>query len=508
MRPFSAALLVIASAASAQPGFLDPSFSGDGRVTTDVGLATFDEAHAVAVQDDGKIVAAGTSGYSGTQDFAVVRYLDDGTPDPDLGTGGIALLPVDPADDIARAIAIQADGKIVLGGYAYTGLGIGFALARMNDDGTPDAGFGNGGSLTTVTPGDLTLQARAVAVQADGRIVLAGGGAAGFAVMRYMDDGQPDTTFGVDGLVTIDFSEGNDQATALAIQPDGRILVIGYASGLVEDSIAMARLEPDGSLDATFGAGGKLRTAYPTLPSIALGLDLMDDGRFVVCGYANSSSIVGRFHADGTSDDSFNVFGWRLFSFAGTVGSKLHGIIAQADGRIATGGIGYGAQPQFLIVNLEYDGAFDPGFGTGGFTLTDFAGALDEGFGLAAQPDGKLVLAGRTNGGISDLDFALARYLPDLTVEVLEAAPAGGFQCHPVPLGDVLHVRCDLPTADRITIELMDAIGRRVAVLMPLQERPAGSMSVRFNLPPTLPSGTYVLRMAGDALDLRASLVR
>lgn len=478
------ALIVVRS--HCQPGTLDATFGNFGKVTTDVGLASYDEAYAMALQPDGSIVVAGTSGYGGTQDFVAVRYLSDGTLDPSFGNGGKALLSIDFGDDIARALALQPDGKVLLGGYSYTSNGIGFALARLNTDGSADASFGAGGFITTVLPGDIASQARAIALQQDGRIVLAGGGTEGFAVMRYMDDGQPDTTFGAAGLVTIDFSDGNDQATALALQPDGKILLAGYASGLVEDSVALARLLPDGSLDASFGSGGVLRVTYPTLPSIANGLHLMTDGRFLVSGFANSSGIVGRFLPDGTPDVSFNGFGWRLFSFAGTVGSRVHDLEVQQDGRVAIAGTGIGAQPHFLVASLEDDGAFDTGFGAGGYTLTDFAQDQDDAFALAVQPDGKLLLAGRTNGGTTDMDIALARYNPDLNVGVPEVEHHDPLHVWPVPaIDEVL-----FSSGEAInTIEVLDMRGAAV-----LFERPRSALSVRVDVSRLLP-GCYCARI-------------
>lgn len=486
MRVVSSLVPLIALSLCAQPGTLDATFGSFGKTTTDVGLATYDEAYAMALQPDGAIVVAGTSGYSGTQDFVALRYLSDGTLDPSFGSGGKALLSIDFGDDIARALVLQPDGKLLLGGYSYTGNGIGFALARLNSDGTPDASFGTGGFITTVLPGDITLQARAIVLQPDGRIVLAGGGAEGFAVMRYLDDGQPDISFGAAGLVTIDFSDGNDQATAVALQPDGNILLVGYAGGLVEDSVAMARLLPDGALDAAFGNAGTLRVTYPTLPSIANGLHLMTDGRFLVSGFANSSGIVGRFLPDGGPDPSFNGFGWRLFSFVGTVGARIHAVEVQQDGRVAIAGTGIGAQPHFLVASLEDDGAFDAGFGTGGYTLTDFAQDQDDAFALAVQPDGKLLLAGRTNGGTTDMDIALARYNPDLNVGVPEAEHHDPLHVWPMPAIDEVLFSSDEAIT---TIEVLDMRGAAVLI-----EQPRSALSVRVDVSSLLP-GCYCARV-------------
>lgn len=494
----------------AQPGSLDVTFSGDGIQTTDVGGgATYDQAYAVAVQPDGAILVAGTSGYESAWDFGVVRYLMDGTPDQAFGNGGRVTAPVGLGDDVARAVVVRPDGRILLGGYTYTDQGIAFALVRLNADGSLDQGFGTDGHVITVTPVDVTLQARTMALQPDGRIILAGGGSAGFAIMRYTESGIPDSTFDDDGLVTIHFSNGNDQCTALAVQPDSRILLVGYSNGLQSDSVAMARLEPDGTLDDTFGNGGIVRANYPGLPSAALGLDLMNDGRFVICGSANTRAIAARFHPDGTADESFNGFGWKFFTFAGTTLARFNGVHVQEDGSIVLGGTVNSNVADLLLVHLRADGTFNDAFGSGGTTITDIEGLEDDANAMAVQTDGRILLAGGTNGGTSDFDFAVARYLPDLTLAVAkeEALEQGSF-VYPVPMGDLLTIEYMLKAEERVTLDLVGSDGRIISRMLDGASRGPGAHKESFDMFKTPDPGAYVLRLSSGSFRAERLLVR
>ena len=158
---------------------LDNSFSTDGLVSTDVGAATFDQGRPVAIQDDGRIVVVGTTGYSKALDFGAARYLPDGTPDPEFSFNGVDLTSVVFGDDHATCVVIQPDGKILIGGYGFCTEGNCFAMVRYLSDGTPDPDFGADGIVTTEISGGYVLESKAIALQDDGKILLAGGGNTG-----------------------------------------------------------------------------------------------------------------------------------------------------------------------------------------------------------------------------------------------------------------------------------------------------------------------------------------
>ncbi len=246
------------------PGALDTSFGSAGKVVTAFG--SNDSATAVAVQADGKIVVVGSDNiptvpdvWSAQEDFAVERLNADGSPDGTFGTAGRVTIDVNASADWAAAVAVQADGKIVVAGTTNGPTFRGpwaFALARLNADGRPDAAFGTAG-LVTAAPGLSERTLAGLALQADGGIVIAGGGTDGLALLaRFTARGLPDAGFGTLGQVTdLPLAPGG-----LALESDGAILVTGDVWGGVGQIFALARFLPGGALDTGFGTGGMATT--------------------------------------------------------------------------------------------------------------------------------------------------------------------------------------------------------------------------------------------------------
>jgi uncharacterized delta-60 repeat protein len=289
-------------------GTLDPSFGSNGKVLTDFGSGSYDVAHALALQPDGKIVVAGGSVASGNSDFALARYLPNGTLDASFGSNGKVLTNFgsDSSDsDSANALVLQSDGKIVVAGYVYAYLSSDFALvalARYLPNGTLDASFGSNGKVLT----DSSGKAHAIALQPDGKIVVAGERLiiadedhylSDFALARYLPNGTLDASFGSNGKVLTDFGS---EAFAIALQPDGKIVVAGYSGG----DFALARYGPNGTLDPTFGGDGKVLTDFGSGSfDLAYALALQPrDGRLVVAGFSNDYNgadgvALARYHA-------------------------------------------------------------------------------------------------------------------------------------------------------------------------------------------------------------------
>jgi uncharacterized delta-60 repeat protein len=290
-------------------GTLDVTFGTSGIVTTGFGVSA--EATSAVVQADGKIVAAGYANLNGGESFALARYNSNGTLDTTFGTGGKVGTAFDSGQASytqAFSVAVQPDGRIVAAGYTLIGACVfngleqpcfDVALARYNSNGTLDASFGTGGRVTTDFGGPND-QARSVAVQPDGRIVVAG--AAGgfinrgfdFAVARYNSNGTLDTSFGTSGKVTTDFAGGNDVPTepsAIALQEDGKIVVVGYT--LVDDisDFALAGFNSDGTVDTSFGTNGKVTTDFAGANDVPFSVAVQPDGNIVVAGGA---TINGR----------------------------------------------------------------------------------------------------------------------------------------------------------------------------------------------------------------------
>ena len=325
-------------------GSLDGTFGDGGMVTTPIGVVGGDEARAVAIQGNGRIVVAGTDSW---QRFAVLRYLPDGTLDPTFGGNGIVRTNFTPSNDVAWDMAIQEDGKIVAVGAAGFGQ-TGFQLARYRHDGSLDPTFGDGGKVVTRYHG---ANARATVVQPNGRIVVAGYQPGGLALARYLSNGSLDRRFSGDGMIE---PVSRVWAQAVALQPDGRIVVAGD-----EDIFAfgLARFLPDGRLDRSFGGDGTIRQRVDGGEQGANGLVIQDDGRIVATGssgpHEGGDTTVSRFVlirrlADGRRDTTFGVDGEVRTFFEED--ASAHGSAVDPEGRIVVvGGEGEASIDAFAL---------------------------------------------------------------------------------------------------------------------------------------------------------------
>ncbi|MFN9753578.1 MAG: Ig-like domain-containing protein, partial [Planctomycetota bacterium] len=232
-----------------------PTFlMGDGSITTGIGTGA-DQGRSLTVQPDGKILVGGYATIGTNIDFAVARYNPDGSLDTSFGSGGVVTTPIGTGTDSGRSITLQADGKILVGGLSNNGSNDDFALIRYNVDGSLDTSFGTGGKVTTAV-GTSTDQGRSVTVQPDGKILVGGyslvGGVDDFALVRYNANGSLDTSFGTGGKLTTAIGSGLDFGTSVIVQPDGKIVIGGYSITGNYD-FAMIRYDANGSLDTGFG---------------------------------------------------------------------------------------------------------------------------------------------------------------------------------------------------------------------------------------------------------------
>jgi uncharacterized delta-60 repeat protein/uncharacterized repeat protein (TIGR01451 family) len=439
LAPVCLAILLVAVAAApilaGRPGDLDPTFAGDGRVTTDFAQGV-DRGFAVALQSDGKVLVAGRAHTGSDHDFGLARYNSNGSLDTSFGTGGLATTDFAGSADYGRALALQSDGKIVVAGRAGTGGDDDFALARYTISGTLDASFGTGGLVTTDFAGEDD-RAYGLALQPDGKILAAGYAHTApvqddFALARYTISGTLDTTFGTDGIVTTTFSGEDDRGYGLALQPDGKIVVAGYAyAGLARDDFALARYTITGTLDTTFGTGGLVTTSFTTGDDHGHAVILQPDGRIVVAGYAPGAGpdfALARYTITGTLDTTFGTGGLVTTDFANH-DDRAYGLTLQSDGKIvAAGHAETGITPidDFALARYYNDGSPDSTFGTGGRVTVDFAGQDSGAYSVALQPDGRMVAAGYAHTSY-DEDFALARLNTlGIAKAVSEASPLPG----------------------------------------------------------------------------------
>jgi uncharacterized delta-60 repeat protein len=271
-------------------GSLDLTFDNDGRRIFSSANSD-DRAFAVAVQPgDGKIVVAGYTNLLGTNDVLVMRFNANGSVDTTFDSDGRVVIN-GPGNDIGQALALQADGKIVVAGYTNVLGDNDFLVVRLNVNGSLDGTF-NGDGRQIIRGFGGNDRAQAVRMQSDGKIILAGyTNAAGnndFAVARLNANGSLDVSFDVDGRQIVNGFGGDDRAQAVAVQPDGKIVLAGYTNAAGNNDFALARLTPNGSLDAAFGVGGRVVTRGFGGDDRAQAVAIQPtDGKIVAAGYTN-----------------------------------------------------------------------------------------------------------------------------------------------------------------------------------------------------------------------------
>ena len=417
-------------------GNLDLSFSGTGMMSADLGGQNF--IYDMAVQADGKIIAVGPATNGMNDDFAVARFNPDGTPDTTFGGGaGKVVTDFAGSGDNATAVAVQGDGKIVVAGnVGISGNGpfanTAFGVARYNADGTPDTTFSGTGKVITQFPAlpdhPDSAGPSSIVVQSDGKILVAGYAHNGtdndFAIVRYHGDistgppGTPDTGFGTAGVVRTHMG-GDDYASCMTLQGDGKILVAGQTNDGLTDSV-LARYNADGTLDTAFNGTGKVILSLGVYMDAIYAIAVQPDGKIVTAGVSESSNAdfaVARFHGNiatgtpGTLDTTFNGTG-KAITAIGTDYDFADGIALQGDGKIVVSGTaGSGNNYRFAVLRYQADGTLDPTFHGNGMTTADF-GLNEEGaFCTALQGDGKIVVGGYMFGVFND--FAVARFLGD-----------------------------------------------------------------------------------------------
>jgi len=362
----------------------------------------------------------------------------DGDLDPLFGTGGMLMTDLGKSTDIAQAVAIQADGKLVVVGTTYKNndfSGEDFVVTRYNTDGLLDNSFGKGGKVRTDFPG-LAAVPSSVVIQSDGKIVVAGGAfplftfLGNFEVVRYNPNGSLDTSFGEGGIVTTIFPAGS-YASNVALQSDGKIIAAGtvFVDFIIGESsdtdFALARYNPDGTPDATFGNNGQVTTDFLGFEDDAFSVLIQPDGKIVAVGSANDPATfydfaAARYLSNGAIDTTFGVAGKVRTDFGDQNFDRARSAALQPDGRIVAAGfaISHGGGVQnFAVARYTSNGVLDTTFSRDGRTQIDFGTCCQSATKVLLQSDGKIIAVGGSSGESSDDDFLLARLSPRGTLD-------------------------------------------------------------------------------------------
>ncbi|MCB0035867.1 MAG: hypothetical protein KDE51_17670, partial [Anaerolineales bacterium] len=483
--------LTAVQASPAADGDLDSNFSDDGRVTEDFIANTKDAIYDIALQADGKIVAVGVTRADGRsdQDFALVRYLADGTPDPSFSGDGYVRTDFDRItanSDTAKGVVIQSNGNIVVAGEVWSGSDYDIGVARYDSSGQLDPLFGNDGLV--IFDSGVVDSVTDVALQSDGSIIVVGyvnnsPNRADLLVVRFTSSVLLDTTFGGgDGYVTTDV-EDFDHAYSVAIQNNDRIVVSGMMSAFGGDSdFLVVRYTAAGTLDTTFSGDG-LWALDLGGNELANDVQIQSNGRIIGVGSSSASGYshlaIFRLTGSGGLDSTFSGDGVTVTD-SGTQSFIGTSAIIQGDGHVMVGGyayVGTGAK-RFALARYLTTGVLDNSFSSDGLLVSTFATEYGFGDGLQVQSDGKVVLAGR--GGFYTTDeelFTIARYSSSGVLDT--AYGDGGVNLSNMPNSeDVGYAVNRLPDGRTMVVGQTDAINSSIGSAVYLDD---GSLDTNYS---------------------------
>jgi uncharacterized delta-60 repeat protein len=561
----------IALARYTTSGALDPSFSGDGKTTTNyMGTET---GRSFLIQPDGSLVVWGTTGVNGNSG-ALFKYTKTGNIDPNFGNNGVTVQELYQTHSYINDIMIQSDGKIIAGGTTSGNYYNGLASARYLSNGILDTSFSRDGILESflfVT----NLEGKSVAIQSDGKIVLQGihkmeSKNNEVLLVRYLLNGNLDDSFGTNGKVNTDVGSSDDVGTCMLIQSDNKIVVAGYAFNGQNDDFMLVRYLPNGSLDNTFSADGKIIMSFGSSNDGANAIALQKDGKILVGGYTEINNemqfAVMRFTSQGNLDQTFNNNGKLSIDVSPAGSESIKAMKIQSDGKIILVGDAFnGTNNDFAIVRINPNGTLDQSFSGDGKLMIDinsnyneaadmeilqdgkiiiggtcilnqiykFAlaritsdGMLDSGFGesgiaiisvgpendilssLAQQPDGKLILGGSSTVNYR-VEFSVARVLTKLNVGVLDQESESiPIQIYPNPIGRDATIEFSLTQEDAISIELTDMLGNTVQRFIHKEKRAHGIHMEKLSLDDKIKPGPYLLKINNSKQTIAVKVIK
>jgi uncharacterized delta-60 repeat protein len=471
---------IYATLSFAQAGTFDSSFSYDGIKN---GFSS-GEVYAIAVQPNGKIIAAGKS----TLGFTLERYTPSGNLDKNFGSYSVAsAFP----GSVANSILIKPSGKIFAAGTD----GKNFAIAKFNNDGTLDNSFGNNGEVTTNFLGGDDA-AYALLAQPDGKIIVAGtaGDARGsdesrIALARYNTDGSLDSSFNYTGKVAKHANaNGFDDCHAAILQQDGKIVTVGSSYGtLTKYDYTLARFKPNGKIDSSFGTNGFTATDFGSF-DVPTAAATQSDGKIIVTGYTHTGSnykiVVARYTENGILDNSFGVNGSVIITF-GAPYAFSNGVAVQEDDKIVLIARSTPNENNSIIVKLNKDGSRDNTFGENGHVGL-YLGFSARANAVALQADNKILLAGKGTGGflVARIKNDESNLIADNTSSVSIKNIAANIKIFPNPVKDVLHIT---GIKSQATISIFNAEGKLVKQSTAYQ---TSEVNIK-----QLPAGTYYLHV-------------
>lgn len=490
-----------------QPGSLDLSFGTNGKSVTDVTFGNYDGARAILVQDDGKLVVAGSS-TNATSDFSCIRLNEDGSLDNTFSGDGKLIVDFFGSNDDLYDAALQPDRKIILGGSTVDASSMNFIFTRLNTDGSTDNSFGTNGHVNLDISGNNEEEfCTAVAVQDDGKILGAGQtgliGNTNIALVRLNPDGSLDSGFGTGGIVLTQPGPSPDGATSILIQDDGKILVGGMVGTSTGAEMFIYRYNPDGSLDNSFSDDGRLSVDFSGYISVCYDLVQQPNGQIVAGGYtkdgpgSDEDLALVRINPDGSLDNNYGINGKITTDILGD--ERVEALEVQADGRILIAGYSEGSNgADFLSARYTTNGFLHISYAVNGLQLTDFFNGDDKAYAIAIDNDLRILVAGEADNQISS-DYAVIRNISGLNLGSNDLSDRiRNVHVYPNPAGSAgTKLEFNMESASTVNIFLLDNRGRMVKEIMRRQILPSGAHNISLPLQ-GITAGSFFLRIETD----------
>jgi uncharacterized delta-60 repeat protein len=521
-RKFLVVILFVTIVSFAQNGTLDNTFDSDGKVMT-VYEGYESDVESLAIQSDGKIIAAGTVFNHGSySQFGLARYLIDGSLDPTFGIGGKVVGGFLQSKMSLNSIVLQPDNKILVAGIIYNNYSDSqFVLVRYNTNGTLDTTFGVGGIviMNSVNIKTLTLQS-------DGKII-----AAGFLfgnssmkeslLIRYNKDGTLDTGFGVNGIATSSIgieNFGND----IVLQSDGKILLSGALynnSGDYNTDFCITRFHNNGTIDNAFGTNGIVGINIDDVDE-ATSIKIQTDGKIVFVGFSYASggtssySKLVRLLPNGNLDSTFGTGGMATTPVSVPFCKSKESVEIQNDGKIVIAG--FYTNPldinSIALARYQTNGVLDSNFGVNGLVVTSFgASTRSVANAILLQSDGKIVAGGESGPAFygHHPNSVVLRYNAVVQLSNPELiAQKYTFSAYPNPVNQIVNLDFNLNESEELSIDLFDINGAKIANLIKGKAFQTGYHSQKLELPETLSKGIYFLNISNGSTASNVKIVK
>lgn len=468
---------------------------------------------SLSIQSDNKIIIAGWA-YDEVRtpsNVSISRFFENSKPDTAFNSTGLFSIGNSTWED-AYASTIQSDGKILVAGRYYNGRSWDFLLIRFNEDGSLDSTFAQKG-YTTKDFGKDDI-AFSIDVQNDGKILICGFAENlnwDFAISRFNPDGSIDSTFGERGSTVLNIGSYNDVAFSIKAQQDGKIIVCGWTYIFGSWDFALVRLNPDGTLDSSFGTNGIVTTDYNHLYNTSHSVAIQSNGKYVVAGYtekpgsSDTDILIIRYNTDGSIDHSFGINGLTLIDYNNADDFAWVVKVDQYDKIVIGGNVTINGSKILQIVKLNSNGSSDISFGENGVLVTQIFGIEEECRDLCIQPDGKILLTGHASDGEFLRGFLIRLENPYKTINNKKEFLSHNF---PNPFNSSTKIFYFIPPylikqnefQVKVNIKVYDILGREIETLFDGFQQP-GQYEVEF--PSTksikeLSGGVYIYRIEID----------